>query len=132
MVDMDNLGTVSQGVVSYNVKIAFDVQDERIKPGMSVSATIILDSKNDVLMVSNSAVKNQNGSSYVEVLVNGVPEKKNVTVGKSNDLTTEIVEGLTEGEEVVTQKISSTASKTTTSQSTSNKSGVGGGFQMLR
>jgi len=132
VVDMDNLGTVSQGVVSYNVKIAFDVQDERIKPGMSVSATIILDSKNDVLMVSNSAVKNQNGSSYVEVLVNGVPEKKNVTVGKSNDLTTEIVEGLTEGEEVVTQKISSTASKTTTSQSTSNKSGVGGGFQMLR
>ncbi|MCX6779294.1 MAG: efflux RND transporter periplasmic adaptor subunit, partial [Candidatus Magasanikbacteria bacterium] len=95
VVEMDSLGTVSQGVVSYNVKIAFDVQDERIKPGMSVSANIILDSKNDVLMVSNSAVKTQGGSSYVEVLVNNLPQKKNVTVGKTNDLTTEIVEGLT-------------------------------------
>src|SRR6185503_5946600 len=35
---VDTLGTVSQGVVSYVVKIQFTTQDERVKPGMSVNA----------------------------------------------------------------------------------------------
>src|SRR3989339_876319 len=45
VVEIDIVGAVSQGVVSYNAKIAFDVQDERIKSGMSVSASIIVDSR---------------------------------------------------------------------------------------
>ncbi len=37
--EVDLLGTVTQGVVTYNVKIAFDTQDSRIKPGMSLNAS---------------------------------------------------------------------------------------------
>ncbi len=37
---MDSLGTSDQGVVTYNVIIAFDSLDSRIKPEMSVSASI--------------------------------------------------------------------------------------------
>ena len=37
---IDTIGTVEQGVVSYKVKIAFDTQDERIKPGMTANASI--------------------------------------------------------------------------------------------
>ena len=36
--EIDTVGTVSQGVVSYALKIAFDTQDTRVKPGMTVSA----------------------------------------------------------------------------------------------
>ena len=39
--EIDALGTVSQGVVTYAVKILFDTQDIRVKPGMSTSAAII-------------------------------------------------------------------------------------------
>ena len=121
--EVDSLGTVSQGVVSYNVKIVFDVQDERIKSGMSVSANIILSSKPDVLMVPASAVKSQGGSSYVQVLVNGAPQKKTVVTGVSNDTMTEIVSGLGEGEAVITQTI-------TTGGTTAAPAGAigGGGF----
>src|SRR3989338_8132010 len=35
--EVDAIGTISQGVVSYAVKIAFDTQDDRVKPAMSVS-----------------------------------------------------------------------------------------------
>lgn len=48
--EIDTIGTVSQGVVSYIIKISFDAQDERVKPGMSVSAAIITDEKTDALM----------------------------------------------------------------------------------
>lgn len=65
--EIDAIGTVSQGVVSYNVKITFDTQDERVKPSMSVSADIIIEAKVDVLIVPNSAVKSQGNSRFVEV-----------------------------------------------------------------
>src|SRR5258708_4163599 len=43
--EIDTVGTVSQGVVTYNVKISFDTQDTRVKPGMSVSASVVADMK---------------------------------------------------------------------------------------
>lgn len=64
---IDLVGTVSQGVVSYTTQIAFDTTDERIKPGMSVSATIITKNKSNVLLVPSSAVKSKGGEKYVEV-----------------------------------------------------------------
>lgn len=115
--EVDTIGTVSQGVVAYNVKISFDTQDDRIKPGMSVSAEIITDVKQDVLTVPNSAVKTQNGVSYVEVMesiskgsssasgISGMPVQKLVEVGISNDTLIEIVSGLNEGEAVVTRTV---------------------------
>ncbi len=55
--EIDAIGTVAQGVVTYKVKIAFDTQDERVKTAMSVSAAIITDIKQNVLLIPNSAVK---------------------------------------------------------------------------
>lgn len=125
--EVDMIGTISQGVVSYSVKIVFDVQDERIKPGMSCSATIILDAKTDVLMVPSTAVKSQNSSSYVQVLVGGVPQKKTVIIGSSNDTMTEIISGINEGDEVVTQTITngSSAAKTTNGTQSGTRSSGG-------
>ncbi len=117
---IDSVGTVAQGVVTYNIKISFDTSDDRIKPGMSVSAEIIIDAKPDVLTVPNSAVKNQGGTSYVEMFdaplpapVVGVqgsisltpPRQQIVQVGLSNDTYTEIISGLKEGDQVVTRTI---------------------------
>lgn len=126
VVEVDALGTTSQGVVSYNVKIAFDVQDARVKPGMSVSVNVILSTKPNVLMAPSSAIKIQNGESYVEVLVGGASEQKTIVAGDSNDTMTEITSGLNEGEDVITQTISSTNVSTVTTQSTTNNRQVGG------
>ena len=60
---IDAIGTVSQGVVSYNVQITFDTQDSRIKPGMSASVNIITNTQQNVLTVPNSAVKTKKGTS---------------------------------------------------------------------
>lgn len=120
VIEIDAIGTVTQGVVNYDVTIAFDLQDERIKPGMTVSVEIIANSKQSALIVPNAAIKTQGSSSYVEVLNDqGVPERRSVEIGISNDISTEIVSGLEEGEEVVTQTIS--GSSATTGQSTSSQ-----------
>lgn len=139
--EIDAVGTVSQGVVSYQVKIAFDTQDDRIKPGMSISAVIITGTKQDVLMVRNGAVKSKNGSYYVEVIPVSVntnesqtisssrvqPEQRSVEIGIADDTNTEIVSGLAEGEKVIV-KTSTSSNKTVSSTSTGG--GIFGGQPM--
>lgn len=133
---VDALGTVTQGVVTYNVTVSFDTLDERIKPQMSVSASIITDVKQDVLIVPGSAVKSEGNSDYVEVLNSGkAPEQKLVQIGGSNGTDTEIVSGISIGDKVVTQTINpniSTSSQSSSSGSSLRIPGVtggGGGFR---
>lgn len=126
---MDSLGTLTSGVVTYNVTISFDSLDERIKPAMSVSAAIITEAVQDVILVPNSAVKTQNGSSYVQFLTNGAPEQVPVEIGLSNNTDTQIVSGIKEGDNVITQTIKSNATPTTSGSGGSSLRvpGLGGG-----
>ncbi|HAT73809.1 MAG: RND family efflux transporter MFP subunit [Candidatus Moranbacteria bacterium GW2011_GWF2_36_839] len=126
---MDSLGTLTSGVVTYNVTIGFDSLDERIKPAMSVSASIITDAKQDVLIVPNGAIKTQNGRSYVQFLTNGTPEQISVEIGLSNNTDTQIMSGVKEGDKVITQTIKSGAASTTSGSGGSSLRvpGLGGG-----
>lgn len=128
---MDSLGTVSSGVVTYDVTIGFDSIDSKIKPGMSVSAAITSSVKQDVIIVPTGAVKTLNGRTYVEVLQNGVPQKVDVQAGDTNGTDTEIISGVNVGDNVVTQTIAAGATTTTTKTSTSSSAiripGLGGG-----
>ncbi len=114
---IDALGTVSQGVVTYSVTIGIDTLDARIKPQMSVSASIITDVKQNVITVPNSAIKSEGNTTYVEVLKNKQPERREVQIGAEGSTNTEIVSGVEAGESVVTQTINSATSSTSTSSS---------------
>jgi len=131
--EVDTVGTVSQGVVSYSVKIAFDTDNESVKPGMSITANIVTESVSDVLAIPSSAIKTMGNKSYVETMENGAIQRKEVEMGITDDTTTEIKSGLSEGEKVVVN----TAKKTTTTKTTTTKSnqqsapGMGGDMMML-
>lgn len=126
--EINPVGTVSQGVVSYTVTITFDTQDVRVKPGMTVNASIVSDVHTDTLMVPSSAVHTQNGATYVEVFAppltgasgaQGVtsavpPTQVPVTIGISDDTNTEIVSGLNEGDQIVVRTTTGTVSTTQT------------------
>jgi macrolide-specific efflux system membrane fusion protein len=110
---MDTLGTVAQGVVTYNATIGFDTLDPRIKSGMSVSASIITDVKQDVIIVPNSAVKTRGNKNYVDVLSSGTtPQQVTVQIGAVNNTDTEIVSGVSAGDKVVTRTVNPNATTT--------------------
>ncbi len=123
--EISTLGTVTQGVVNYDVKVGFDTQDDRVKPGMSVSAAIITQMDQDVILVPNAAVKTAGTQSYVQLLggtasstaadgsITGTPRQQAVQVGSANDSMTEITQGLSEGDSVVIQTIAPSTGKTT-------------------
>lgn len=125
---VDALGTVTQGVVTYNVTIGFDMIDSRIKPEMSVSAAIITGVKQDVIIIPNSAVKSQGNNYFVEILnnQNQIPQQKSIEIGATNNMDTEIISGVNIGDKVVTQTIDPNAT-TTSSGSGFRLPGIGGG-----
>jgi HlyD family secretion protein len=140
IIEIDTIGTVSQGVVSYNAKIGFDTQDDRVKPGMSVSASIITAVKPNVLLVPTSAIKTSGNTTNVQTLDGGTqsastqtgvtsvtpPRSIQVEIGDANDTETEIVSGLKEGDQIITRTISASAATTQATQSRSLLNPTGG------
>jgi multidrug efflux pump subunit AcrA (membrane-fusion protein) len=93
---------------------------------MSVSVAIITDTKQDVLLVPNSAIKSNGNGSYVEILIGNTPQSQVVQIGLSNDTMTEIISGLQEGEKVVTQTITVNTTQTQSSSGGLRIPGLGG------
>lgn len=126
-------GTVDSGVVTYSVWIVLDGTDERLKPGMSATATIVSQVERNALLVSNSAIQTAtDGSFYVQILENGAatPTDVAVTTGISNATQTVITNGLTEGQSVIT-KTSTASSDDPDEESDEDSGGDGGGFMMM-
>lgn len=133
VLEVAGVGTVSQGVVTYGVKIGFDTGDEKVKPGMSVSASIITESRPDVLLVPSSAVRGTGSAATVQVLDNpgapaadgsveagSPPRSVAVETGLSNDTDTEIVSGLAEGDKIVVRTLSGSASQSSAQRQQTN------------
>jgi RND family efflux transporter MFP subunit len=133
VIEIDEIGTVTQGVVTYNVHISFDQQDIRIKQGMSLSANIITDIKTDIYLISGNAVKEDNNGTYVEVLKDDkTTEKKYITTGLSNDTQTEIIDGLSESDNIIIKLSTTNTNKQTTQSNTFGIPGMGGNVVRMR
>ena len=144
---VDSVGTVSQGVVSYDAIIGFDTENASVMPGMSVTADIITSIESG-LIVPTSAVKASGAQSYVEVfdpplagssVASGAtsdraPERIMVTTGLTDNKNIIIKSGLIAGAQAVTQTIAGTAATKTAVPSILNAAGGargGGAFRAL-
>ncbi len=106
--EVEPTATIIQDVVYYRVTFKLLTEEKRIKSGMSTDIDILTAEKKDVLAVSNQAIKNEDGKRYVEILEIDADQQKtvkraDVKAGLRGDSgLTEIVSGLSEGEEVIT------------------------------
>ena len=120
--EVSNKGTVSSGVVTYDLWVTLDVADERLKTGMSATAVVVTDVVRDALLVSNSAIKSDDtAGDYVLVMSGGESEPQSlpVTIGLANATKTVVTAGLKAGDKVVTKTVD-----------TSDSDSESGGFMM--
>lgn len=108
---IDTIGKTTQNVVTYGAEIELDEQDTTLKPGMSVSAEIVVREKKNVLTLSNAAFTTTSSKTTVRT-VNGTKE---VRIGVTDDISTEIIGGLSEGDEVIIETAALKASVQSTS-----------------
>jgi multidrug efflux pump subunit AcrA (membrane-fusion protein) len=86
--EIDQVGTVSSGVVAYGVKVAINTADSRVLPGMSVNAAITTFELDNVLTVPSTAVKTSGNKSYVQVLASSTVSQYLATLAASSGLGT--------------------------------------------
>lgn len=109
---LDTFGTNVAGVIKYNVYIEVLDFDNALRPGMTVDADIVTKKITNALTVPNSAVKPFQGGKGVRVPVNKTETKLiPVKVGVRGSDKTEILEGLAEGQVIVSSLASEQVSK---------------------
>ncbi|MFH0819573.1 MAG: efflux RND transporter periplasmic adaptor subunit [bacterium] len=95
--------TVIQDVIYYKIKVSFTDQREDIKPGMTANLDILTNHKENALFISQQAIIEKNGDKIVRILEKEkLREVKVVTGLKGDGGLIEIVDGLKEGQEIVT------------------------------
>lgn len=105
---LDTLGTTTQGVVSYGAEIALDEQATLLKPGMSVTADIVVVEKKNVVLVPNEALTLTDGETSVRVGTT----KRSIVVGVTDNVNTEVISGLKAGDQVMVATTTSTTPAT--------------------
>jgi len=127
--------TIQSGVVNYKVTVeveslseqgssstnqtAATSQASQLREGLTVTVSIIVDQRINVLLVPNGAITTQGGQSYVQVLSpDGTIKWRAIKTGITNYVNTEVTDGLSEGEKVTVPQ-----GTTTTTQ----QGGQGGG-----
>ena len=122
VVQVRNAPTTVQNVVTYDTVIGVNNADLKLKPGMTANVSIIGAQRDDVLKISNAALRfrppdttpsagpragrgkpgEHQTTRTVYVLRGAAPSPVQIKTGISDGIFTEVLEGLHEGDRVVT------------------------------
>lgn len=104
-------------VTTYLVDVLPSNVPENMRSGMTANVTFVVAQKTQVLLVPNEALKVDGDKFYVQVdgAKKNEPQSLAVVTGLSDGKYTEIVSGLTEGQQVLIAELNADASKKTSS-----------------
>jgi HlyD family secretion protein len=101
------LGVEKDNVTTFEVRVSIRNPGDELKAMMTANAEIILEEKKGLLVIPEAAVVyDKDKSASVEIPDETAPggkKKVPVTLGLSNGVKTEVVEGLAEGQQIVLQ-----------------------------
>src|SRR5438094_3021989 len=136
VVQVRNAPITVQNVVTYDTVIGVNNADLKLKPGMTANVSIIIAHKDTVVQLKNAALRyrppdaataeqpkstsspsgqrptgarERRAERTVYVLVYGSPNPVQIKTGISDGIMTEVIEGLKEGDRVVTAELTSPA-----------------------
>jgi HlyD family secretion protein len=137
VVQVRNAPITVQNVVTYDTVIGVSNPDLKLKPGMTANVSIIVAHKDNVLQIKNAALRyrpaeatpaeigsrspapagarggggreRRTSGRTVYVLSGGQPKPVQIKTGISDGVVTEVIEGLKEGDRVVTAEMTSAA-----------------------
>ncbi|OBX06820.1 ABC transporter substrate-binding protein [Gallibacterium salpingitidis] len=92
--------------IYYYANVLVPNPEHKLQIGMTTQNTIIIAQKQNVLTVPTLAIHKQAGKSTVQVLDGNNVIEKTITTGLHDDVNTEVLSGLAEGEKVIVSQSS--------------------------
>ena len=89
------------GVISYYVTVGLSQSDPRLRNGQTAQASVVTSELRDVLAVPNTAIRRQGGRTQVTVQRFDGQQVVDITPGVVGDTYTQVLSGLSAGDEVV-------------------------------
>ncbi|MCC7160226.1 efflux RND transporter periplasmic adaptor subunit [Candidatus Nomurabacteria bacterium] len=106
VISIDPAETIRDGVSTYKIKLKFNNNDDRIKSGMTANVSIVTFIKQNVIAIPGRVIFEKNGKNFVQVKADEKVTDREVILGAISSLgKTEIVSGLSDGEEVLLNPI---------------------------
>jgi HlyD family secretion protein len=109
--DWQQIGTItsispaadtSSGIAAYRARIDFTDGDARVLVGMTANASIVVEERNDILVIPNSALLPKGTGRVVQIRgADGQITEIDVTTGLSDGIYSEVLSGLEEGQEII-------------------------------
>jgi HlyD family secretion protein len=87
---------------TFNIRVALEEGRDLLKPGMSADVEVIVARRTGALAIPSQALVDREGRKRVFRIIEGQARLTPVKVGESNWQATEILEGLQEGDRVIT------------------------------
>ncbi|TVS19237.1 MAG: efflux RND transporter periplasmic adaptor subunit [Planctomycetaceae bacterium] len=94
-------GFLSSDTKVYETVVTIDEEVQQLKPGMTAVVEIHVDRLEDVISIPVQAIVQVQNQTWCYVEQQGLPVRRPLRLGRSNDKFVHIVEGLEEGERVV-------------------------------
>jgi len=92
----------SSGIATYRARIDFTDSDVRVFVGMTANASIVVEERNNILVIPNSALLPKGTGRVVQIKgADGQVTEIDVTTGLSDGIFSEVLSGLSEGQEIV-------------------------------
>ncbi len=91
----------SDNTYQYIVKAAILNSDKRLKTGMFAKTRLVVEKKENVIVVPNQGIVPDNGIQYAYIAKDGIIVKKPVKIGLSNEKFSEVTEGLEVGNTLI-------------------------------
>jgi len=90
----------SAGEKSFQLTIALEGEDKRLRPGMTARVFILTDRARKVLSVPVQAIFDESGTKYCYLYMGTHFKKVKVSLGRQNEDTVEIISGLNKGNKI--------------------------------
>ncbi len=97
----------SSEAIYYYGRLIVPNPEGKLRIGMTTQNVIYVESAENVLTVPVTAIKNNNGQKYVDVLTPKGVQQRTIITGVSDGLNVEVKQGVVEGDEIVLAQMSS-------------------------
>ncbi len=97
---------------TFRIEVSIDNPDNALRPGMFIKADIVVEQRADIIVIPKELVLSRQNRDVVFVEEEGRAQQRTIETGLSDDLMVEVVDGLSEGERLITSNYETLRSRT--------------------
>ena len=97
---------------TFRIEVTVDNADLVLRPGMFIKADIVVEQRSDIIVIPKELVLSRQNRNVVFVEEEGRAQQRYIETGLSDDFVVEVLDGLEEGERLITSNFETLRSRT--------------------